>query len=85
MQEQVESSTDSEKITKYLFENDHLIPDLMERLKKHEEAKETFLIWHIRNIPTKLRAQFKSVCAKNKKSMRDIIISKMREYIKENN
>lgn len=75
---------DSEKILKFLYENDGLIPEVIDKLKKYEDKKETFFTWQIKNTPTSLHKQFKSTCAKNKKSLRDTIVTMMREFIKEN-
>ena len=74
---------DSEKILDFLYENPHLITEVKDKLTKFEDKNETFFTWQVRNTPTSLHKQFKSECAKRKKSMRDIIVTRMREFVKE--
>jgi 1,4-alpha-glucan branching enzyme len=76
---------DSEKILDFLYENPELITEVKEKLTKFEDKNETFFTWQVRNTPTSLHKQFKSTCSRQKKSMRDTIVTMMRNFVKENN
>ena len=76
-------NSNSEKILNFLYENPDLIPTVQNKLRAFEDRNETFFTWQIKNTPTSLHKQFKSACAKNKKSLRDTIVTFMREFVRE--
>lgn len=83
MQEQSDVKQDSEKIMDFLYANPNMIPNIKEKIKIFEEKNETYFTWQVRNVPTSLHKQFKSTCAKKKKSLRNVIVTMMREFVKE--
>jgi len=76
-------NSNSEKILNFLYENPTMIPDVQNKLRAFEDKNETFFTWQIKNTPTSLHKQFKSACSKKKKSMRNAIVTMMREFVKE--